>query len=246
MRFYCPNCDRDEEILLDRKPWCLVCHIEMIGASDYSKVWMSPYFIISRLQKIKETYGTKRALTDGRFKKEREAVATAFLALALSKLKNEEYYIEIETVENTPDIKLHHIDQSSGHNNIWTHSVEVVDWEEHVPDIMEVIRKKCSRLYPEYYFLLVSARHTGGFINFTNISEELKTIHSPFLETWVTGFSGINKLAVARVAPGLLEFSLDYRDELQNAKRQTEMVKRGNRGTAPGFRSLGPAFLPIP
>jgi len=218
----------------------------MISATDYSKVWMSPYFAIARLQKIAETHGTKRALTEGRFKKEREAVATAFLAFALSKLGGEKFYIEIETADNTPDIKLHHIDQSSGHNNIKTRSVEVVDWEEHVPDIMEVIRKKCSRPYPDYYFLLVSARYAGRFINFANICDEMKTIQSPFLETWVTGFSGINKLAVARVAPGLLEFSLDYWDELQNAKQQPEIVRRGIRGTGTEFYPLGPSFLPLP
>jgi hypothetical protein len=218
----------------------------MVGETNYSNLWMSPYFVITRMQEIAGTYGTNRALTDGRFKKEREAMATACLSFALSKFKDEKYWVEIETVDRTPDIKLHHIDQSSGHNKIWTRNIEVVDWEQHVPDIMEVLRKKCSRPYPEDYFLLVNARHTGRFINFTNISEEMKTIRSPFLEIWVTGFSGINKLAVARVAPGLLELSLDYLDELRNAKQQPDMMRRGIRGTGTEFYSLGPSFLPIP
>jgi len=73
MRFCCPNCGRDEEILADRKPHCLYCHVGMIAASDYSQLWMSPYIAIRRMATISETYGVERARTDGRFKKEREA-----------------------------------------------------------------------------------------------------------------------------------------------------------------------------
>jgi hypothetical protein len=73
MRFCCPNCGRDEEILVDRKPRCRFCCIEMIAASDYSELWMSPYIAIKRMATISETYGIQRARVDGRFKKEREA-----------------------------------------------------------------------------------------------------------------------------------------------------------------------------
>jgi hypothetical protein len=48
MRFCCPNCGRDEEILVDPNPHCRFCHVEMIAASDYSELWMSPYIAIKR------------------------------------------------------------------------------------------------------------------------------------------------------------------------------------------------------
>jgi hypothetical protein len=54
------------------------------------------------MKTISETYGIERARTDGRFKKDREAWTTGMLALALSKLKGEEWWIEIETVDSTP------------------------------------------------------------------------------------------------------------------------------------------------
>jgi hypothetical protein len=246
MRFWCPNCGRDEEILLDRKPWCLFCHIEMIGATDYSKVWMSPCFAITRMRTIVETYGIKLARTDRRFKKEREAGTTALLALALSKLYGETLYIEIETVDNTPDTRLHSLDQSSGHNTIQTRSIEIVDWEENVPDIMEVIKKKCSRAYPDYYSLVVHARHIGKVLNFANISEEIKTIHSPFMDIWAIASAGADNLKVACLAPEFLEIDLRYSAEFEAAKKQRELVKKGIRGTTPGFYELGPSFLPIP
>jgi len=42
------------------------------------------------------------------------------------------YWVEIETVDQTPDTRVHHIDQSKGHNSVQMQSVEVVDWEQHV------------------------------------------------------------------------------------------------------------------
>src|SRR5713226_9259651 len=118
MRFCCPNCGRDEEVLVDRSPRCLFCRIEMIAAFDYSELWMSPYIAIKRMVTISDTYGIEPARTDGRFKKEREAWTTGVLALALSKLNGEQWWIEIETADNTPDTKLRQIDQSSGSNVI--------------------------------------------------------------------------------------------------------------------------------
>src|ERR1700730_17664368 len=120
MRFSCPNCGSDEEILLDLKPLCLRCCVEMIAASDYSELWMSPYTAIRRMATIGERNGTELARTDGQSKKQREAWATGVLGLALSKMKDEEFWLEIETLGSTPDTRLHNIDQSSGHNVIQT------------------------------------------------------------------------------------------------------------------------------
>jgi hypothetical protein len=55
MRFCCPNCGREEEVLIDRNPSCLLCRIEMIAASNYSELWMSPYIAIKRMATISET-----------------------------------------------------------------------------------------------------------------------------------------------------------------------------------------------
>jgi len=146
MRFCCPNCSREEEILVDRKPRCRICSVEMISASDYSQLWMNPAIAIVRMKTLAEIVGFEQARTDGRFKKEREAWATGVLGLALSRLDGNEWWVEIETLESTPDTRLHWIDQSSGRNVIQTRSIEVVDWEDNIDDIMEVIQKKCARI----------------------------------------------------------------------------------------------------
>ncbi len=245
MRFCCPKCGRDEEILSDRKPRCPFCSVDMIGASDYSELWMSPYIAIVRMRTISERYGTERARVDRRFKREREAWTTGVFALALSKLKDQEWWVEVETLENTPDTKLHTVDRSAGHNVIQTRRIEIVDWEENVEDIMEVIGKKCQRAYPGHFLLVVSARHGGKELHVDQIIEAMKKIRSPFLEIWVVGVVGLNHMTALRVAPGGPAIDL-LPAELAKASKQSPFLKRGNRGTSPGFRELGFAYLPIP
>jgi hypothetical protein len=217
----------------------------MIPASDYSELWMSPYTAIIRMRTISETHGTELARTDRRFQKEREAWTTGVLGLALSKLEHQEWWIEIETHERTPDAKLHHIDQSSVGNVIQTRNVEVVDWEENVDDIMEVIRKKCRRAYPGHFLLVVNARHGGKELYVDQIVEAMKEIRSPFLEVWVVGVVGLNHMTAFRVTPSGPTVDLGLA-ELQIASEQRPFLKRGIRGTSPGFYDLGITFLPIP
>jgi uncharacterized protein (DUF983 family) len=247
MKFRCPNCGRTEEILVDLQPRCRACHTEMLAPSDYSQVSMSPYIAIVRMKTISETVGVERARRDGRFKKEREAWATAVLALALTKLNGEEWWIEIETLESTPDTRLQRVEQSAGYNVNQTRCVEVVDWEENVEDVMEVIRKKCERAYPGHYLLLVHARHVGKVIDFDRIIGEMKGLCSPFLEVWVIASVGPDlQMKVVRVSPGGPAVDLNLRTVLGNAANQRAFLKRGIRGTEPGFRELGLVFLPIP
>jgi hypothetical protein len=206
---------------------------------------MSPYIAIARMRTISETYGIPRARTDGRFKKEREAWTTGVLALALTKLNGEKWWVEI-TAEDTPDTRLRRIEQSSGNNVIQTRSIEVVDWEENVDDIMRVIEKKCGRPYPGHYLLLVNARHGKGELDFDRVIEKMRAIRSPFLEVWVVVMVAPAYMKVVRVAPIALSIDLDLGTELPKAVKQEPFVKRGIRGTGTEVRNLGPTYVPIP
>ena len=106
--------------------------------------------------------------------------------------------------------------------------------------------KKCRRAYPGYYLLVVNARNTGKVLDLDRVIEEMKKIHSPFLEIWVVAFVALNHMRVVPVAPGGPAIDLELRTELEKAKKQRSFLKRGIRGTDPEFRELGPAFLPIP
>jgi hypothetical protein len=246
MRFCCPNCGTEELIVGDRKPRCRFCPVEMIPESDYSQLWMSPYIAIKRMQTIGEKYGIERARIDGRFKKEREAWTTAVFALALSKLNGERWWMEIETKDSTPDTRLRRVAQSSGNNVIQTRSIEVVDWEENVDDVIEVIKKKCRRAYPGHYILLVNVRNSGKVFDIDQIIEEMKNTASPFLEVWVLAFVAPGTMKVVRVAPSAFPIDLSIGAELLEAMNQHPFVKRGIRGTGTEIRDLGPAYVPIP
>ncbi len=245
MKFLCPNCGREEEVIGDPKPPCRFCRVEMIPPSNYSELWISPLFAIARMRTISETYGIERARVDNRFKREREAWTSAMLALALLKLKHEEWWIEVETLEATPDNRLRRIDHTLGGNIIQTHEIEVVDWEENVDDILEVIRKKCGRGYPSNYLLLVNARNSGKVLDFDRVIAEMKTLHSPFLEVWVVAFIGTADVKVVRVAPALPFVDLTQSD-FEKARNQKPFLKRGTRGMNTEFKDLGLAYLPIP
>lgn len=245
MKFLCPNCGREEEVIGDRSPRCRFCLTKMIPPSDYSELWISPLFAIKRMRTISETHGIDRARTDGKFKKEREAWTSAMLALALLRLKDEEWWIEIETVEATPDTRLRRIDQTPSGNIIQTYEIEVVDWENNVDDIMEVIGKKCARAYPRNYLLLVNARHSGKLLDFDRVIVEMKTLRSPFLEVWVVAFVATANVKVVRVAPAQPCVNLTQAD-FEKAAEQKPFLKRGDRGTRAEIKDLGLAYLPIP
>jgi hypothetical protein len=246
MLFCCPRCQREEEIVEDRNPRCMKCRVEMIPPSDYSQVWMSPYTTIVRMNTISESVGIDRVRRDGRFKREREAWAAGVLALALTKLNDDVWWVEVETVDRTPDTRLRQIDETADGNVINTRNIENVDWEVNVDDIMTVIRKKCKRAYPGDYFLLVHARNYGKEINFDLLIEDMKSVQSPFLEVWVIAVVGPDDIKVVRVSPAPLGIDLKFRAELQKAKQQVPFVRRGTRGRKPGFYDTGTVFLPLP
>jgi hypothetical protein len=246
MLFACPKCSRQETVLLDPKPLCRFCSIEMIPESNYEGLWMSPFIVIRRMVTIRETYGVEVASTDGRLKREREAFTSGLLALGLAKLTGEQWWIEIETKDNTPDTKLKRLDQSTGNNVVQTRPVEVVDWEENVDDVMEVIRKKCRRAYPGDYLLAVHARHVGKELDLNRIVKETESIRSPFLEVWVIAFVGPDDVRVVRVSPGDLGTDLKLAAELEKASQQPPFMTPRMRGTGIELQDLGLLFLPIP
>jgi hypothetical protein len=222
------------------------CRVEMIPPSDYSQVSMSPYTAIVRMRTISERCGIDRARTDGRFKREREAWAAGVLALALSKLQDVVWWVEVETVDATPDTKLRQIDQTANGNVVNTRNIENVDWEENVDDVMTVIRKKCKRRYPNDNLLVVHARNYGKEINFDRVIEDMKSVQSPFLEVWVIAVVGLDDVKVVRVSPGLPVVDLKIRTEMEKASKQVLFLKRGSRGREPGFYDAGTVFLPLP
>jgi len=246
MKFCCPRCRREEEIIGDTKPKCLICDVSMVQATNsYKALWMSPRFVISRMKLLIEKYGYQDATTNGRFKKEREAWTSGMYALGLSEMQNREWWVEIETVEQTPDTRLHYMDQSSGRNCIQTQSIEIVDWEEHVDDPTKVIKQKCQRAYPPHFCLLMLARN-GKNLDVELLTQEVLRQKVPFGEIWITGCLAEGLMTMVRIVPNAFRFDFETARSLEKLKEQGDIMQKLKRGTSTEVQELGFVYLPLP
>ena len=248
MRFACSKCGRPEEVIGDDAPLCRYCQEPMIKATDsYKGLLMSPKFVIDRMEKIVGTYGTQEALTNGRLKKEREAYASAVWSLGLSEVDGHEHWIEIETIDQTPDTKTHYFDQSAGYNHGKIYNVEVVDWEPHIDDPMQVIRQKCARAYPPYFILLVFGRSgIEKVVQARNLLEAVRHLKVPFGEIWIIGRVSDSGYRMVKLHPNEFWIDVDIRRALKKDTRTKDFIKYEARGKSMEFRDLGQVYLPIP
>ncbi len=248
MQFLCTTCGGNpEEIIGDGSPKCLRCSKPMVAATlSYKGLWLSPSFVIHRMQKIIEKHGNEEA-SSGRFKKEREAWTTAAWALGLKEIGETDSWVEIETVERTPDTKLHQLDQSTGHNKIETRNIEVVDWEEHVDDAMDVIKKKCANAYPRYFGLLVLGR-SGKVLDVDSVVKAIRGTCVPFAEIWILGrpLEAHARVQMARLFPDRTDIGFDLADAVRRSEGQREIMRPEGRGTGTDFHHRGDVWLPIP
>jgi hypothetical protein len=152
----------------------------------------------------------------------------------LRRLTGKEYWIELETIDLTPDAKVHSIDQTAGYNNVLTHNVELVEWDEHRADIGELIEQKCRRAYPPYFSLVVLARN-GDNIRTERLSEQIAALNVPFSEIWIvgrrSGFSYVSFL----IHPGTKLIEFDLVEALRAASGQVDFLHRQKRGRGTEF-----------
>lgn len=208
---------------------------------------MSPKFVIDRMAKIVGRYGIHEALTNGHLKKEREAYTSAVWSLALTEVDAHQHWIEIETIDQTPDTKVHYLDQSAGYNHRNIYNIEVVDWEPHVDNPMQVIRQKCSKAYPSYFFLLVFGRSgLEKVIDVKKLIEEVQSLKVPFAEIWIIGRVIEAGYKVLKLYPQEFLIDVDIRRALMKDTRKSDVIKYEARGKSLEPRNLGYVYLPIP
>jgi len=245
MEFICSQCGGKDWVFGDDAPLCWKCRAPLIKATQsYAGCLMSPEFVLRRMNTVIEKHGFIATAT-GRFKREREACATAVYALALSELSGAKYWVEIETVEQTPDTRVYQIDQSRGYNTLRRQNVEVVDWEQHVDDLMELVRAKCEKQYPKDFCLLIAGR-SGKMVYPQVIARDIRTMTVPFAEIWILGQSATNTFNVARLHPTILQLQFDVFEALERAKTDADVITKQKRGREIEFVPLGQIYLPIP
>jgi|SRR5579864_181668 len=246
MLFICTQCRRRDWVFGDGSPLCFYCGTFLVKATEsYAGCLMSPEFVLHRMTAVVEKHGFNEAAA-GRFKREREACSTALYALGLSEMFGpKKYWVEIETVDQTPDTRVHHIDRSKGYNSLQTQNLEVVDWEQHVADPMELIQAKCRKAYPADYGLLIAAR-SGKTVYPQVIARDIRKMTVPFAEIWILGQSATNTLNIARLRPTILQHEFNILEALERAKTDADVLQRRQRGIETEFVPLGEVYLPIP
>jgi hypothetical protein len=247
MKFICVKCGMKDIVIGDEAPLCLVCRSPLVKATEsYAGLYMSPSMAMRRFESAAEKYGYQQALT-GRVKQEREAWIAAAWALCMQKETGREYWIEIETQDLTPDCKVHHIDQSKGYNHRFTHNLEIVEWDHHRDNVMDVIRQKCTKGgYPPYFTLVVLARNGKG-ITIPDDLQGLDELMIPFSEMWLMGRASpdTTTYSVCQFHPYTKLMQFDLRDAREKNKSQTDFLKPEGRGRDTEFRNRGYMYLPL-
>jgi hypothetical protein len=96
--------------------------------------------------------------------------------------------LKSKTVDQTRGTKVHYLDQSERYNHRKIYNVEVVDWETHTDEPMQVVRPKCAQAYPPYFFLLVFGRSgIEKVVEARALLEEVQHLTIPFGEFWIIG-----------------------------------------------------------
>lgn len=246
MKFICPKCGMKEEVVNDDTPLCPICRMALIKlAPGYANLLMSPNVAIRRFETVIVKRGYTQALS-GKVKQEREAWISAVWALGLREITGKEYWIEVETRDQTPDCKVRYVDSSPGYNVRGTINVEVVEWDHHRPDVMDVITPKCAKAYPRNFCLLVFARN-GKPIGAKAV-QEVKSLAIPFKEIWVLGRVSEEeaKYRMFMLHPGSRMVDFDLFEVLQKNIFQKEFAQFEKRSKRTEMSDRGTMHLPIP
>lgn len=217
----------------------------MIRASNYTGKWFNPAMLIRRFETVIASHGLSKA-ESGRFRREREGWISAVWSLGIRRITGLQYWIEIETADQTPDCKVHFLDQSSGNNHRMTMNVEVVEWDEHRQDLMEIIAQKCARAYPKYFFLVVLVR-SGNIIELGSVLQRLTEARVPFAEIWILGrISPITtEYRMVQLHPYSKDVRFDLVKALQDDRRECDIIQPLQRGKGTEFQRMGITYLPI-
>ncbi len=127
-----------------------------------------------------------------------------------------------------------------------TLNVEIVEWDEHRSDVIDVIGQKCSRAYPRYFFLLVLARN-GKQIDVEEVLRQTKELRIPFSEIWILGrvSDQSTKYRMFMLYPYTKLVEFDLAGSLRENEAQIDFVQPEKRGKSTEMRDRGPMYLPI-
>jgi len=216
---------------------------------DYENLWMSPNVAISRLYLLVNKYGIEEVIKRNAFKREREAWIAASFLLGLRETDQKEYWIEIATKESTPDIYAYSLKIVDGNFHRDVYNIEIAEWEEHGKSLLEIIKNKCKKNYPKFFWLLIYARKPGTVIDYDILFKEIDSFSDkiPFSSIWILANSSDNNdyhLTEVCKIKRQIGFNLDQ--ALIKNKRQNNFATFTKRNTGTEIKHLGDVYVPLP
>jgi hypothetical protein len=240
-----PKCGKEINSSVLNCPQCSSILIEEYK-DGYKGIWMSPDIVISRFEGIVKRYGFEDAIKNNKFKQEREGWVSGVWALGITTQINKEIWVEIETVEQTPDTHVFYFETINGNNHRYVFDVEVVDWEEHTQNLMDIIIKKSRKSYASNFTLLIYGRHPGKTVNMEQIYGEVQKLKVPFWQIWILGGGDNNSYTIFQLFGGKNEIEFNLEILRNKFRKQIPFSKFLMRGTGTEIKNLGSIYLPLP
>ena len=243
---YCTNCN-SRVYITKYNDTCNRCGTFVVNPTlSYKNVWMSPNTMIQRFSDIISTHGAQNAVYHKQFQPERECWISSIWALGLKEIIKREYWVEIETIDNTPDTYVFYLDIVDGNYHRQVMNIEVVEWEEHTENIEQVIKKKCNKNYPNYFYLLIYIRRENVSLEMEKLFKFVQTLQVPFSEIWLVGAESDDDYVIAKIFPTYTHARFKLSESLEKNKNQQGFTTIRQRGTGTKITPLGTIYLPIP
>ena len=218
-------------------------------------IFVSPGLAIKRMIGLRQKHGDTKALTDGKFKREREMWIAGVFLLAMARITRKEYWLRTVEEAPTPDIITINLSPTANGSLAEFQNVEIFEYESHFQgDMVDAIRSKLSKKsYPDNYALLCYFHgRTGEVLKPHEISNEISKLSPKLSQIWIMGSirsENPHTYTVTQLFPERIYHNFDYKAAL-NETSQKELIRARRDLTkktlSVDFEDLGKVLLPLP
>jgi hypothetical protein len=216
-----------------------------------SDIFLSPNLAIKRMNQLVQKYGMSNALTDGRFKEEREAAITALFLLGYRLLLGRDFWIGICQDDPPDNIAVSPQKRANGRGMVkQIINIEIFEWEGHsAKTLTQAIREKMKgKNYPKDYLLLCQVRRPGERANVEEYYQDLQRETPNVSEVWLVSSIEDDQYdhVIVRLYPAIAEKRFNLSEQLEAAKNQTPCLRELGRGIMDHPEPMDDTHLPLP
>lgn len=210
---------------------------------------MSPSFVIDRLQGLITKHGPEAVMTRAVFKAEREAWVGAVFFLGIMSVENKEYWIAINSEDTTPDVFGIAFEPIPKGINREVYHIEIFVWGPHSKNsLIEAIKAKLDKGYPEYFILLCYIYgHAGEKANLKDLHQQIAALNPKVVQVYLVGSQQhpIHDYKIMMIHGGAMNINFTLSEQYRLKHGQKEIIKYW-RGKGTEFIPMGTMEIPLP